>query len=155
MIGERSLEAGRSATAIERPRKTVQGWRLGRGAAGVHTALAAGSSRGLSAAGDVSRRRGTGAGDRVRTDDIQLGKPRAEGLPPRENRVGAPSLSLPLSLPKPKSDLLALADELLAAAEKSSNPAPLIAAARALVAEASGKPSGAIERDPEAQADAG
>jgi hypothetical protein len=35
---------------------------------------------------------------------------------------------------------LRLADELLAAAERSVNPAPLIAAARALVAEASIRP---------------
>src|SRR6185436_19294430 len=48
---------------------------------------------------------------------------------------GAP-LSLPLSPPSPKRDPLALALELLAAAESSSNPAALIAAARARVVEA-------------------
>jgi hypothetical protein len=36
----------------------------------------------------------------------------------------------------PRIDALRLADELLAAAERSSNPAPLIAAARELFAEA-------------------
>jgi hypothetical protein len=53
-----------------------------------------------------------------------------------------------------RSDALRLADELLAAAERSSNPAALIAAARALVAEA-GARAKAAAAGPETDAKAG
>jgi hypothetical protein len=55
----------------------------------------------------------------------------------------------------PRSDALRLADELLAAAERSSNPAALIAAARALVAEASDRTSGGRLVKPDGGAQAG
>jgi hypothetical protein len=49
-----------------------------------------------------------------------------------------PRLSSGLSS-NPARDSVALAQELLAQAERASNPAPLIAAARALLAEAAGE----------------
>ena len=70
---------------------------------------------------------------------------------PSETAPTRPPLSLPLSpsgaASPERRDPLALADELLLAASRSSNPAPLIAAARALVAEAAERRADARQDD--------
>jgi hypothetical protein len=64
------------------------------------------------------------------------------GNSPGESQSG-PRLSSGLSS-EPARNPIALAQELLVAAEKSANPAALITAARALLAEAAGSPQDAL-----------
>jgi len=64
---------------------------------------------------------------------FSLGSGATQPIPHGNPRIG-PRLSSGLSS-EPARDPVALAQELLAQAERSSTPAPLIAAARALLAE--------------------